>query len=179
MLQYSSLVRLCRRCLSSSLSNQLYGKTYYDVLGVSPSSTQKEIRAAYLNLCKKYHPDRLNREGTKYEKNQFLRISEAYETLSKASLRAEYDLCLRRDECPSNINSPYQKNFYRRKQQYYQGEANFQNPYFHHAYRKNMEESFKRSHLNQNPDLNFGHKLQTTFVSLVVVIVTFIFVLQV
>ncbi|MGL4884705.1 MAG: J domain-containing protein, partial [Waterburya sp.] len=34
-------------------------ETYYDILGVSQKATQLEIKKAYFNLCKNYHPDKL------------------------------------------------------------------------------------------------------------------------
>lgn len=56
----------------------------YKVLGVSENATQEEIRAAYLALVKKYHPDRYTDNPLKELANEKLKeINEAYETLSK------------------------------------------------------------------------------------------------
>ena len=52
----------------------------YKVLGVSESASQEEIRAAYLKLVKKYHPDKYTDTDLKELANE---INEAYETLTK------------------------------------------------------------------------------------------------
>ncbi len=56
----------------------------YKVLGVSEDATQEEIRAAYRDLVKKYHPDKYTDNPLKELANEKLKeINEAYETLSK------------------------------------------------------------------------------------------------
>ena len=56
----------------------------YKVLGVSEDATQDEIRAAYLELVKRYHPDRYPDEKQKKVANEKLvEINEAYEFLAK------------------------------------------------------------------------------------------------
>lgn len=63
-------------------------RDYYEVLGVSKSATKEEIRKAYRKLSKQYHPD-LNKEPGAEEK--FKEVTEAFETLSDETKRAQYD----------------------------------------------------------------------------------------
>ncbi len=66
------------------------GKDFYKVLGVSKTSSDEEIKKAYRQLAKKYHPD-VN-QGDKAAEEKFKEVSEAYETLSDKKKRQEYDL---------------------------------------------------------------------------------------
>ncbi len=64
-------------------------KNYYDVLGVSKNATADEIKSAYRKLAKQYHPD-LN-QGNVDASEKFKEISEAYEVLSDATKKSNYD----------------------------------------------------------------------------------------
>ncbi|AMB93253.1 molecular chaperone DnaJ [Aerococcus christensenii] len=63
-------------------------RDYYDVLGVSKDASQKEIKQAYRQLAKKYHPD-LNKEPGAEEK--YKEVTEAYEVLGDEKKRQQYD----------------------------------------------------------------------------------------
>ncbi len=65
------------------------GKDYYAILGVKKNATDEELKTAYRNLAKKYHPDR--NKGNKEAENKFKEISEAYAVLSDKEKRAQYD----------------------------------------------------------------------------------------
>ncbi len=61
----------------------------YEVLGLKPGASEKDIRAAYRKLAKKHHPD-LN-PGNQQAEERFKEISAANELLSDADKRARYD----------------------------------------------------------------------------------------
>lgn len=64
-------------------------RDYYEVLGVSKSASEGEIKKAYRRMAMKYHPDR-NPDDAEAE-NKFKEASEAYEVLSDSQKRAAYD----------------------------------------------------------------------------------------
>lgn len=64
-------------------------KDYYSILGVSRTADEKEIKSAYRKLARKYHPD-VN-PGDKSAEDRFKEFSEAYEVLSDAHKRSQYD----------------------------------------------------------------------------------------
>ncbi|XP_069040233.1 dnaJ homolog subfamily C member 30, mitochondrial [Lepisosteus oculatus] len=62
---------------------------YYDILEVSPSATQAQIKTAYYRQSFLYHPDK--NAGSKEAALRFFQISEAYSVLGSAGLRRKYD----------------------------------------------------------------------------------------
>lgn len=64
-------------------------RDYYEVLGVAKTANDDEIKRAYRNLAKKYHPD-VNKDDKSAEE-KFKEINEAYEVLSDSQKRAAYD----------------------------------------------------------------------------------------
>lgn len=66
-------------------------KDYYEMLGVSKTATDEELKKAYRQLAKKYHPDSHDGEDKKAAEEKFKQVSEAYSVLSDKQKRAQYD----------------------------------------------------------------------------------------
>jgi curved DNA-binding protein len=64
-------------------------KDYYKILGVGKSASEKEIKRAFRNLARQYHPDK--NPGDKTAEEKFKEINEAYEVLGSPENRAKYD----------------------------------------------------------------------------------------
>jgi curved DNA-binding protein len=64
-------------------------RDYYEILGISRSAKEEEIKKTYRKLARKYHPD-LN-PNNKQAEEKFKEIQEAYEVLSDADKRRKYD----------------------------------------------------------------------------------------
>lgn len=64
-------------------------KDYYEILGVSRSATEKDLKSAYRKQARKYHPD-VN-PGDKTAEEKFKEVSAAFAVLSDPEKRAKYD----------------------------------------------------------------------------------------
>ena len=64
-------------------------RDFYEILGVAKSSSQDEIKKAYRKVAMQFHPDR--NPGDKAAEDKFKEAAEAYEILSDADKRAQYD----------------------------------------------------------------------------------------
>ena len=75
--------------MSNPVNNQY--QNYYDLLGVHASASPIEIRRAYRELSKKYHPDTTTLAKAKATV-KFQALNEAYATISHPERRSVYDL---------------------------------------------------------------------------------------
>ena len=64
-------------------------RDYYEILGVGKNATADEIKKAYRKVAMQYHPDRT--PGDKSAEEKFKEAAEAYEVLSDADKKAQYD----------------------------------------------------------------------------------------
>jgi len=67
----------------------MFDKDFYKILGVSENAPEAEIKKAYKELAKKYHPDK--NPNNKKNEERFKEISEAYSVLGNPEKRKKYD----------------------------------------------------------------------------------------
>lgn len=71
---------------SLSLVTYTMAKDYYDILGVAKSANSDEVKRAYRKLAHQHHPDKGQGNAEKFKE-----INEAYQVLSNAEKRTQYD----------------------------------------------------------------------------------------
>ncbi|MEH2275958.1 MAG: J domain-containing protein [Nostoc sp.] len=89
--------------------------TYYSLLGLHPSASVIDIRRAYRQLSKRYHPDTTDLP-TAIATAKFQQINEAYATLSHPESRLSYDLKIGYSrfgviQPPSDLNHPVSRSY--------------------------------------------------------------------
>jgi molecular chaperone DnaJ len=92
-----SIIRFCfsdsllyRSRLSANIWNKIMTEVdFYEVLGVTRTAGDEEIKKAYRKLAMKYHPDR--NQGDKGAEEKFKEVQRAYDVLSDAQKRSAYD----------------------------------------------------------------------------------------
>jgi curved DNA-binding protein CbpA len=68
--------------------------SHYEILGVEKSVSMPELKKSYYDIARKYHPDRFrgaDKSLVSRIESSFARITQAYDTLRDAKLRASYD----------------------------------------------------------------------------------------
>lgn len=86
--------QLCAPCNQLNQILRLFASgrpTHYDVLNLKKDCTADEIRQAFIRLSKQFHPDVKGANTSLKDTGKFVKISEAYQVLSKPSTRDAYD----------------------------------------------------------------------------------------
>jgi DnaJ-class molecular chaperone len=119
-------------------------ENYYEILGISYNATQNEIKSAFRKAVIKYHPD-VNKAG----KEMFIKIKEAYETLSNPKEKILYDMSngydIKRQQSKTAADfKPKQKNFEKQTYKYDYSE--------HYANTKMNSEAIRQSHKSRKTE---------------------------
>lgn len=83
----------------------------YEILRVSPSASQQEIKASFWRLARQHHPDKAPLEQREASSLRFLEIHSAYNTLKDPQARARYDLELSFQSSPGFTAHPRTAHF--------------------------------------------------------------------
>jgi hypothetical protein len=87
-----------QKAKTETLKNQQQKENFYQLLGVKPSASESEIKKAYHQKIKEYHPDK--HQNTEFEwvrkqaANMSRELTNAYKTLSDRASRERYDATL-------------------------------------------------------------------------------------
>ncbi|KAL6256379.1 hypothetical protein P5V15_012493 [Pogonomyrmex californicus] len=95
---------------SVGVNEDMYGEDYYEILDISRSAGQDEIRKAFKKLAIIYHPDKNTDDPDAHDK--FVRLTKAYETLKDNDLRKTYDLFGEDGFKKSNKQTYYSSSYY-------------------------------------------------------------------
>jgi len=79
----------------------------YRTLGVTPTATPEEIKAAYIDRCKRYHPDR--HQGNLEMQQKFVEVKEAYQKLLLAQKQPPGDITTGYSRPPGDFHAFYPK----------------------------------------------------------------------
>lgn len=124
-------------------------KSYYDILGVSKKASEKEIKKAFRKLAVKYHPDK-NKDKDAQEK--FMKIAEAYETLSDPDKRKKYDM-FGEEGMKDQGNHGFQSNF--NFDDFFRGfDEHFRHHHTHHQH--GGDHTHRTFHFNNGGGFNFN-----------------------
>ena len=132
----TSIFKLCINAFSTNNNQE-----YYKILGISSSSSPKEIKEAFYKLAKTCHPD-----VSKGSEDKFKEVNEAYKVLSDVSKKRSYDESLKYSQYPgynSTSNSGSSAN------QNNQSSYNMKYGYGHQKERK--PKNFSESYYHYNP----------------------------
>jgi len=105
-----------------SLTPSYLNPNYYDQFGLPPSASGQEIRRAYRDLSKRYHPD-TTELPTAVAKEKFQRLNEAYATLSNPERRLAYDRKIRYSrisvtQASPTLNQPFSRTTFKSSHRY-------------------------------------------------------------
>lgn len=163
--------------LYSNRSNIKSSKNHYDTLKIASHATQNEVKAAYYKLSLQYHPDK---NKSRYAKEKFHDISEAYEVLGNHESRKKYDQNTMIHQSPGSttaqeFTSPNKDKIYTGRSRIYNFDewthAHYEKQMHMYQMRRDMYEQYKHME-NLNPKKrNSSHRIAEFMLLLLTVVV--------
>ena len=168
---------------------------YYEILGVRKTASQEEIKKAYKNLVKKYHPDVYKGDKT-FAENKTVQINIAYDVLSNPTTKQSYDEETFKQTTYAYTPPEYKKSYTEYKEQYdfrsrnyskndgsehdYSTYVNYGGPrsnYYSQTtnYSNNNNTSFTDKAFNNFYNSNSTIKIQTIIIGIIIYISLIIF----
>lgn len=149
---------------------------YYEILKVSQTASQQEIRDSYKNLIKKYHPD-IYTGNHEYAEKITKELNDAYKTLSNEETRKEYDLSLIPPETSSS-NTYYSSYSYSNKNIYKTSHNKME---YEEKIQETLEEKMKKKIYNivDKKTSNMSKESKILMILIVIVFALFCFAMSI
>ncbi|MBF0206522.1 MAG: J domain-containing protein [Oligoflexia bacterium] len=135
-------------------------KDPYVVLGISKTATQDEIRKAYHNLAKKFHPD-LN-PGNKDAEIKFKDVSLAYERIGSEEERAKYDRGETPEQQQKQPDEQARERTFRRRRGPFYHETQDDGGRYSYSFAKDMGEDFFKSFFHTDDRSRYQNEKSST-----------------
>ncbi|CAF2106722.1 BnaCnng20870D [Brassica napus] len=125
--------------------------SFYDLLGVTESVTLPEIKQAYKQLARKYHPDVSPPDQVEEYTDRFIRVQEAYETLSDPRRRVLYD---------RDLSMGFSFSFSGRRRNRYDEEVVEEKSEWKKKWQTQLSGLKKRSHQKENNSISWAARMR-------------------
>ncbi|CAG7897051.1 unnamed protein product [Brassica rapa] len=125
--------------------------SFYDLLGVTESVTLPEIKQAYKQLARKYHPDVSPPDQVEEYTDRFIRVQEAYETLSDPRRRVLYD---------RDLSMGFSFSFSGRRRNRYHEEVVEEKSEWKKKWQTQLSGLKKRSHQKENNSMSWAARMR-------------------
>jgi len=104
-------------------------KNYYEKLDLPQDASQREIKRAYFQLAREYHPDKMTSEPKEKVHARFMEFAHAYEILSDPKKRERYDKLLAMGQVVYYDDTAEEHVFREEEEQQHEGEYKFTDAY--------------------------------------------------
>ena len=126
-------------------------KNHYQILGISRSADDKDIKQAYKKLAIKFHPDKNN--GDKYFEERFKEIQDSYEILINPQKKTDYDRIY-----DSFFSNKQKENYSQSQSKYKTTNTSYSNQKETEQKKKEEAEKSRVSNIKKNTELAFEDK---------------------